>query len=84
MKVDSQVISARDLRKRLGEVVRDVRRGASFTVMYRSRPAFMISAPDAERIAAAPLKNDPLYCARAIGRSRDGRSAADHDGILYG
>jgi hypothetical protein len=31
-----------------------------------------------------PLDEDPLFRAEAVGRSRDGRSAAEHDAILYG
>jgi len=30
------------------------------------------------------LDADPLYGAEAVGRSRDGRSAAEHDATLYG
>jgi predicted nucleic acid-binding protein len=30
------------------------------------------------------LKEDPLYQAKPLGRSADGRSAADHDALLYG
>lgn len=30
------------------------------------------------------LADDPLYRAEPLGRSTDGRSAADHDALLYG
>jgi len=30
------------------------------------------------------LKDDPLYQAKPLGRSTDGRRAADHDSVLYG
>jgi hypothetical protein len=29
------------------------------------------------------LESDPLYHAKPLGRSTDGRSAADHDSLLY-
>ncbi len=37
-----QTINAKELRARLPEPVRRVRRGERFTVLYRSRPAFRI------------------------------------------
>jgi hypothetical protein len=30
------------------------------------------------------LVRDPLYRAKGVGRSKDGRSASDHDEFLYG
>ncbi len=33
---------------------------------------------------ATDLEREPLYRAKGLGRSKDGRSAADHDEILYG
>jgi hypothetical protein len=30
------------------------------------------------------LQTDPLYHANAVGKSRDGKTANDHDAILYG
>ena len=78
-------INAKQLRASLPETVRRVRRGERFTVLYRSRPAFRIVPVD-ERLAAtaAPLAEDPIYRARAVGRSGDGRASRDHDRILYG
>ena len=77
-------INAKRLRATLPEVVRRVRKGTRFTVIYRSRPAFQIvPVNDAEQSAAA-LADDPLYLAPAVGRSADGRTAADHDALLYG
>jgi hypothetical protein len=32
---------------------------------------------------SAPLETDSLYHAEAVGRSTDGRTAADHDALLY-
>jgi len=61
-----------------------VRKGARFTVLYRSNPAFQIVPIDeTEAPPRTPLEADPLYRARAVGRSSDGRTAAEHDESLY-
>ncbi len=79
------IINAKELRARLPEVVGRVRRGARYTVLYRSRPAFQLIPVDAAAVPArSDLEADPLYRAKPLGRSTDGRSAADHDAILYG
>ena len=77
------MINAKELRASLPEVVEKVRRGARFTVLYRSRPAFQVVPMDAAPGALGDLKDDPLYHAKPLGRSTDGRRAADHDAILY-
>jgi antitoxin (DNA-binding transcriptional repressor) of toxin-antitoxin stability system len=77
------VINAKQLRASLPELVRKVRRGARFTVLYRSQPAFQLVPVDAAAGAAVALENDPLYRAQPVGRSTDGRRAADHDSVLY-
>ncbi len=77
------LISAKELRASLPKVVEKVRRGTRFTVLYRSRPAFQLVPVDAPSEATTALENDPLYHAPALGRSNDGRSAADHDQLLY-
>ena len=41
------IISAKELRASLPKVVEKVRRGARFTVLYRSRPAFQLVPVDA-------------------------------------
>lgn len=76
-------INAKTLRGSLPDVVRRVQKGARFTVIYRSRPAFKIVPLDDTEQAVPPLSEDPLYQAEAIGASSDGRSAADHDELLY-
>lgn len=76
-------INAKTLRGSLPDVVRRVQKGARFTVIYRSRPAFKIVPLDDAEHAVPPLSEDPLYQAEAIGESSDGRSAADHDELLY-
>ncbi len=78
------IINARDLRATLPTVVAAVRRGARYTVLYRSRPAFRIVPVDEPPAPTTPLEEDPLYGAGPVGRSRDGGSAADHDAVLYG
>jgi antitoxin (DNA-binding transcriptional repressor) of toxin-antitoxin stability system len=77
-------ISAKQLRASLPEVVQKVRRGARFTVLYRSQPAFQLVPVDAVTDALAPLDGDTLYRSQPVGRSTDGHAAADHDRLLYG
>lgn len=77
------MINAKELRASLPKVVERVRRGARFTVLYRSRPAFQLVPIDAVAGALGELKDDPLYHAKPLGRSTDGRGAADHDSVLY-
>ena len=78
------VINAKELRASLPELVKKVRKGARYTVLYRSRPAFEIGPVNSRPTIGASLKNEPFYRAKALGRSRDGLTAADHDAILYG
>jgi len=80
----SDTINAKELRASLPRVVARVRKGARYTVIYRSRPAFRIVPVDDPDQSRAPLDEDPLYRAPALGRSKDGRTAADHDAALYG
>jgi prevent-host-death family protein len=77
------LINAKELRASLPELVEKVRHGARFTVLYRSRPAFQLVPVDDASRAVTPLDNDPLYRAKPLGRSTDGRSAAEHDALLY-
>ena len=80
-----RTINAKQLRASLPEMVRRVRQGERFTVLYRSRPAFRIVPITDERAEQElPLEDDALYQAQAVGRSTDGMSSSDHDGILYG
>ena len=80
----SKPINAKELRASLPSVVRRVRAGERITVLYRSRPAFRIVPVDDPGTTDGPLEEDPLFRAEAVGRSRDGRSAAEHDAVLYG
>ncbi len=77
-------INAKRLRASLPDVVKRVRKGARFTVIYRSRPAFQIVPVSEAEQPGGELVDDPLYRARPVGRSSDGRTAGDHDSMLYG
>jgi prevent-host-death family protein len=76
-------IGAKELRASLPKVVEQVRKGARFTVIYRSRPAFRIVPVDESDEDLGPLEADPLFRAGPVGRSKDGRSAEEHDSVLY-
>ncbi len=78
------VINAKELRASLPRVVARVRKGARFTVIYRSKPAFQVIPIDAAEAPTGDLENDPLYQAKPLGRSVDGGSAAAHDELIYG
>ena len=77
-------INAKRLRASLPDIIERVRKGARFTVLYRSRPVFQIVPMDDANQAVIALADDPLYRAPAVARSTDGRVAADHDELLYG
>lgn len=77
-------INAKHLRATLPSIVKRVRKGARFTVLYRSRPAFRIVPMDDAAAPASELADDLMYKSKAVGRSRDGRTSADHDDVLYG
>jgi len=80
----SKPINAKELRASLPAVVRRVRAGEKITVLYRSRPAFRIVPVEDAELQDTALEDDPLFRAGPVGRSRDGRTAADHDSLLYG
>jgi prevent-host-death family protein len=77
-------INAKQLRASLPKLVESVRRGARYTVLYRSRRAFQIIPVDDSDAPRGALQDDPLYRAKALGKSTDGKTAADHDAMLYG
>jgi antitoxin (DNA-binding transcriptional repressor) of toxin-antitoxin stability system len=78
------VINAKTLRTQLAEVMGRVQKGERFTVLYRSRPVCEVVPISAEQLGTESLEEDPLYQAKAIGKSTDRRTASDHDEILYG
>ena len=77
------LIGAKELRLKLGTIVQRARSGERITVLYRNRPAFRIVAVSDDEASPASA-GDSLLGARAVGRSRDGRSSRDHDEDLYG
>ena len=79
-----ETINTKELRASMTRIVEDVKRGKQFTVLYRSRPAFRIVPVDDTNRLSYPLEKDPLYHAGAVGESKDGLTAADHDAVLYG
>jgi prevent-host-death family protein len=78
------VINAKELRQLLKDVVEAVRAGKSYTVLYRSRPAFRI-VPVKKRPSRkmCPLEQDPLYEAGPLFDSGTGDVGRRHDEILY-
>ncbi len=81
----TRTISAKQLREQLPRIVQRVQEGERFTVLYRSRPAFQL-LPIGEEASETlpPLKEDPLFRAKALGASSDGLTSRDHDQLLYG
>jgi antitoxin (DNA-binding transcriptional repressor) of toxin-antitoxin stability system len=84
MKAAIETINTKQLRNGLGNIIERVRRGASFLVLHRSRPAFQIVPPTDRPGSLPPLESDPIYRAGALGESKDGLRASDHDRVLYG
>jgi prevent-host-death family protein len=78
------VINAKTLRTDLAAILERVRKGERFTVIYRSRLVCRLVPVDVSEEIQGTLEEDPLYRARALGRSSDGLTAADHDASLYG
>jgi prevent-host-death family protein len=79
------VINAKELRQILKDVVEAVRAGKSYTVLYRSRPAFRIVPVDEQpQQRMCPLEQDPLYKAGPLFDSGTGDVGQRHDEILYG
>lgn len=78
-----QIISAKQLRAHLQDIVAQVRQGGRFTVLYRSRPAFDIVPVGTPGTPPAKLEADPLYGADPVGSSGSGDASRRHDEILY-
>lgn len=79
----NEILSAKQLRERLKDVVEQVRHGEKFTVLYRSRPAFDIVPVGTPPAGSVPLESDSLYRAAPVGSSDSGDAAATHDDLLY-
>ena len=78
------IINVKELRNSLPEIIKKVRLGDKFTVLYRSRPAFRIIPVGPDEEVVVPLAKDPLYGAPAVGSTKDGLTSQDHDLTLYG
>lgn len=78
-----RMISAKELRQSLAKILKQAAQGNLFTIVYRSRPLCTMGPIDGMRRARVDLENEPLYGAGALGRSTDGKAAADHDEMLY-
>ena len=78
------VINTKELRESMLSVVEDVRKGAHFTVLYRSHPAFNIvpihSEPDFEELG----DDNPLLKRLCVGTSTQQPAVQGHDKELYG
>jgi len=80
----NSVINTKELRAHLQDVVRRVRRGGRFTVLYRSRPAFDIVPVNDMPNKQVDIEADSLYRAGPVGASAGGDAARRHDKVLYG
>lgn len=80
----SETINAKTLRHDLATIVERVSKGARYTVLYRSRPAFAIVPVGTADLEPGRLEDDPIFEADAVGTSRDGKTSAEHDETLYG
>ena len=80
----TETISAKELRAQLRTVVEKARRGARFTVLYRSKPAFDIVPVGNPDCSSVPLDSDSLFEAPPVGASGAGDAARTHDDTLYG
>ncbi|MEP6821519.1 MAG: hypothetical protein ABI946_04135 [Chthoniobacterales bacterium] len=84
MKASLETINTKELRAQLASIIARARRGASFLVLHRSRPAFQIVPAEVGAVLLPALESDPIYRSQALGRSKDGLEAAEHDRLLYG
>ena len=79
-----KTINIRQLRSDLAAIVDQVQKGARFTVLYRSRPAFRIVPVDGQPAGTSDYTQDPLYQAKPQGRPKSRVAEMHHDEILYG
>ena len=54
------------------------------SVVSSTCPAFQIVPVNDVELPGGNLDDEPLHRAGAVGRSADGRTAADHDAVIYG
>jgi hypothetical protein len=77
------MINAKQLRLTLPKIVKKIQNGSSFTVLYRSKPAFRMIGMDDASVELSPFKSDSLYKAGAVGKSSERNLSVNHDQILY-
>lgn len=68
----------------MARILERVARGERFTVLYRSKPVCRLVPIESADLDTGRVREDPLFGMAPVGRSTDGRSAADHDEDLYG
>ncbi len=78
------LINAKTLRQKLAQILRRASKGERFTVIYRSKVLCEIGPTGSPAATLGELEEDPLYRLRGVGTSKDGKSGADHDELLYG
>jgi len=78
------ILNTKELRNQLSEIVKRTKHGEQFTVLYRSKPAFRIVPVMPKADEHETIIKDSLYKMKALGATKDGLSAADHDSVLYG
>ena len=80
----AEIINVKTLRRDMARILERVARGERFTVLYRSKPVCRLVPIEAADLAEGRVKDDSLFAMEPVGRSTDGRSAAEHDEDLYG
>ena len=80
----AEIINVKTLRREMARILERVARGERFTVLYRSKPVCRLVPIEGEDLAEGRVRDDPLFAMGPVGRSTDGRTAADHDDDLYG
>jgi len=78
------ILNTKELRNQLSEIVKRTKQGEQFTILYRSKPAFRIVPVMPTVEENIKVKKDSLYKMKALGATKDGLTAADHDSVLYG
>lgn len=78
------ILNTKELRNKFSEIVKRTKRGEQFTILYRSKPAFRIVPVMPKADEHIKVKKDSLYKMTALGATKDGLTAADHNSVLYG
>lgn len=80
----AEIINVKTLRRDMARILERVARGERFTVLYRSKPVCRLVPIEGDDLPPGRVRDDALYGMDPVGRSTDGRTAADHDEALYG